>query len=138
MINASYRVWTKLTAQLIVVMAILSLLFGSGCSVPIPKLTPEDRKRDIQHLADWTRAYHPFVELSEKKWDIPSYEELLPQYLEFAQHAETNEEFYQVASGYFRLIASCGHFNLVDEETLKKQIAVYISPNKSLRHMRKF
>lgn len=36
-----------------------------GC-LTTPKLTPEDRKRDIQFLADWPRDCHPFVELNEQ------------------------------------------------------------------------
>ena len=117
--NASRNIWTKRTAQLAVAFTILLVLFGSGCSVTAPKLTAEGRKRDIQYLAHWVRDCHPFIELSEKKWNIPDYEELLPRYLKFAEQAETHEEFYQVTSGYFRLIGSCGHFNLLDEETLK-------------------
>lgn len=117
--NASRNIWTKRTAQLAVAFTTLLVLFGSGCGVTAPKLTAEDRKRDIQYLADWVRDCHPFIELSEKKWNIPNYEELLPRYLESAEQAETHEEFYQVTSGYFRLIGSCGHFNVLDEETLK-------------------
>jgi len=118
--NERRTIWKRRTAQLIVVFAILLIFFTTGCGrVTAPKLTAEDRKRDIQYLADWVRDYHPFIDLNERKWNIPSYEELLPRYLEFAEQAETNEEFYQVVYGYFRLIASCGHFNLLDEETLK-------------------
>ena len=86
--NASRNIWTKRTAQLAVAFTILLVLFGSGCSVTAPKLTAEDRKRDIQYLADWVRDYHPFIELNEKKWNTPDYEELLPRYLGFAEQAE--------------------------------------------------
>jgi hypothetical protein len=103
---------------LIIVFALLLVFFGSGCSVTAPKLTAEDRKRDIQYLADWTRDYHPFIELAEKKLNIPSYEKLLPRYLEFAEQAETHEEFFFVVNSYLRVIGSCGHFHWIPEENL--------------------
>jgi len=126
--NKSCNVWNKRTAQLIVVFAILLVLFGSGCSVPVPKLTPEDRKRDIQFMADWARDCSPFVELAEKhnRMDIqsyvkgtPSYKALLPKYLEYAEQAESNEEFYQVVSEYNKLICPTGHGGLIGEDDLR-------------------
>jgi len=125
--NKSCNVWNKRTAQLIVIFAVLLVLFGSACRVTTPKLTAEDRKRDIQFMADWARDYSPFVELAQKhnRMDIqsyvkglPSYKVLLPKYLEYAEQAESNEEFYQVASEYHRLIA-IGHGGLVGEGILK-------------------
>ncbi|MBC8470999.1 MAG: hypothetical protein H8D56_16125 [Planctomycetes bacterium] len=89
-----------------------------GC-VTTPKLTPEDRMRDIQFLADWARDYHPFVELNEKYKNAPSYEALLPRYLEFAENAKNNEEFFQVVNGYFKVISATCHFYLIGEESLK-------------------
>jgi hypothetical protein len=109
----------KCAVQLIIVFAILLVLFGSGGCVSTPRLTPEDRKRDIQFLADWSRDYNPFFELNEKYKNTPSYEELLPRYLEFAEQAETHEEFYQVVNGYFRVIGASGHFYPLSEEMLK-------------------
>ena len=102
--------------MLVCVLSVVSVL--AGCSGP-PQLTAEDRRRDIQFLADWTRDYSPFAELNEKYKNTPSYEVLLPCYLEFAEQAETHEEFYQVVNGYFRVIGATGHFNLHDEEALK-------------------
>jgi hypothetical protein len=69
----------------------LSILYG--CS-PAPKLTAEDRKQDINYLANWARDYSPFVELNEKHKGVPSYEVLKPKYVEFAKEAESTEEFY--------------------------------------------
>ena len=59
----------------------VSVLALSSCAT-VPKLTPEDRKRDIQFMADWARDYSPFVELAAKHKGTPSYEALLPKYLE--------------------------------------------------------
>jgi len=126
--NKSCNVWTKHIAQSIVVFAILLVFFGSGCSVTTPKLSPEDRKQDIQFMADWARDYSPFVELAEKhnRMDIqsyvkgtPSYKALLPKYLEYAEQAESNEEFYQVVSGYYNLIRPTGHGGLIGEDELR-------------------
>jgi len=89
-----------------------------GCAAT-PKLTPEDRKRDIQFLADWARDYNPFVEVNEKYKNAPSYEALLPRYLEFAENAQNNEEFFQVVNAYFRVISGSCHFYLISEEMLK-------------------
>jgi hypothetical protein len=90
----------------------------TGCSYT-PKLTAEDRKRDIQFLADWARDYDPFIELNEKYKNTPSYQALLPQYLEFAENAQNDEEFFQVVKGYFNVIGATGHYYLIDDETLK-------------------
>jgi hypothetical protein len=117
----------KRAAQLIIFFAILLVLFGSGCSVTAPKLTAEDRKRDIQYLADWARDYSPLVELNEKSLSAPSHEKLLPRYLEFAEQAETHEEFYQVVKGYTMVIGTSGHFYPLDEESVKLgKIALFL------------
>jgi len=117
--NESCTIWNKQPVQLIIPFALLLVLFGSGGCQSTPRLTPEDRKRDIQFLADWSRDYNPFVELNEKYKNTPSYEELLPRYLEFAEQAETHEEFYQVVNGYFRVISGSCHFYPLDEQLLK-------------------
>jgi len=85
--------------NLLLVAAILFILIISGCSTT-PKLTAEDRRSDIQFLADWARDYSPFVELAEKHSGNPSCEPLLSEYLEYAEQAGSNEEFYLVACGY--------------------------------------
>lgn len=124
--NKSCNVWTKHIAQSIVAFAILSVLVVDGC-VTAPKLTAEDRKRDIQFMADWARDYSPFVELAEKHKGIPNYEALLPRYLEYAEQAESNEEFYQVVSGYNRLICPAGHGGLIGEYDLRSaRIAILL------------
>ena len=96
----------------------LTISGTTGCSYT-PKMTAEDRKQDIQFLADWARDYDPFVELNEKYKNTPSYEALLPRYLEFAENARNDEEFFQVVNGYFNVIGAAGHYYLIDEETLK-------------------
>jgi hypothetical protein len=97
---------------------VLLIFFIHGCSCT-PKLTAEDRKRDIQFLADWARDYNPFVELNKKHKSTPSYEALLPLYLAFAENAQNNEEFFQVVDSYFKVIGASGHFYLINEEMLK-------------------
>ncbi len=120
LINMGCIILKKCAAQLIVVFTILLVFFTAGCGrVTTPKLTAEDRKRDIQYLADWTRDYNPFVELNQKYKNTPSYEELLPKYLEFAEQAETNEEFFWVVNSYLRIIGYCGHFHWIPEGDLK-------------------
>ena len=113
------NVCNKRTAQLVVVLTILLVLFGSGCRVPTPELTPEDRKRDIQFMADWARDYSPFVELAQKHKGTPDYEALLPKYLEYAEQAESNEEFIRVLGGYYDLICPVGHRGLLTEDRLR-------------------
>ena len=90
--NESRNIWKKRTAQLIAVFGFLFLFFIDGC-VTAPKLTAEDRKRDIQFMADWARDYSPVVELAQKHKGTPDYEALLPKYLEYAEQAESNEAF---------------------------------------------
>jgi hypothetical protein len=94
-------------------------LFGSGGCVSTPRLTAEDRKRDIQFMADWARDYSPFVELAQKHKGTPDYEALLPKYLKYAEQAESNEEFYQVVSEYHKLICPVGHAGLIPEVYLR-------------------
>ncbi len=98
------------------VLSVVSAL--AGCS-GTPKLTAEDRKRDIQFMADWAKDYSPFVELAQKHKGIPDYEALLPKYLEYAEQAKSNEEFYRVVIGYYRLICPVGHAYLVPEYELR-------------------
>ncbi|MGD2095451.1 MAG: S41 family peptidase [Phycisphaerales bacterium] len=90
----------------------------SGCSMT-PKLTAEERKKDIQYLADWARDYCPFVELNEKYKNTPSYEALLPKYLEYAEQAQNNREFLLVLDGYFKVIGASGHYYPIPKSTLK-------------------
>jgi protein-S-isoprenylcysteine O-methyltransferase Ste14/C-terminal processing protease CtpA/Prc len=89
-----------------------------GCATT-PKLTIEDRKRDIEYLARWARDHSPLVELAEKHKGNPSYEALLPKYLEYAEQAQSNEEFYKVIRGYYDLICSNGHRYLIPESQFK-------------------
>lgn len=89
----------------------------TGCSYT-PRLTAEDRRRDIEFLAHWARDYHPCVEVNEKYKGTPGYEALLPPYLEFAEQAQSDEEFYLVVSGYFNVIGASGHAYLVPDNFL--------------------
>ncbi|MBZ0099867.1 MAG: hypothetical protein K8F30_12320 [Taibaiella sp.] len=94
----------------------LAALYGSSTA---PKLTAEDRKQDIEYLANWARDYSPFVELNEKQKGVPSYEALKPKYMKFAEEAESNEDFYLVASSYFNVIGASGHAYLFPEDLAK-------------------
>jgi len=115
----SHNVWIKHAAQLIIVYAIMSVLYGSGGCVSPPKLTAEDRRSDIEFLAHWARDYSPLVELNEKHKGTPSYEALLPEYLEFAEQVENNEEYLHVVSGYFKVIGASGHAYQLPNDYLK-------------------
>jgi hypothetical protein len=108
----------KHIAQSVFVFIVLLIFVIAGC-MTAPKLTPEDRKRDIQFLADWARDYSPLVELNEKHKGTLSYEALLPKYVEFAEQAQSNEEFYQVVWGYFSVIGASGHAYLLPDSPLK-------------------
>jgi hypothetical protein len=116
--NKARNIFKKHFSQFCAISWLLFALFMAGC-VTAPKLTPEDRKQDILFLADWAKDYDPFIELNEKYKNTPSYQALLPRYLEFAENARNDEEFFQTATGYFNVIGPTGHFYLIDEETLK-------------------
>jgi len=117
--NERCTIWKKHTAQLIVVFTIILLvLFGTGgCQSP-PRLTAEDRRSDVEFLARWARDYHACVEVNSKVRGLPDYEKLLPEYMDLAEQAETNEQFFQVLWGYYTLIGASGHGYLLDEDHL--------------------
>jgi hypothetical protein len=118
MIIVNCNVCKKRTVQSIVVFTVLWVFVISGCAT-VPELTAEDRKTDIQFMADWARDCSPFVELAETHKGTPSYKALLPKYLEYAEQAESNEEFCQVVKEYYKLMCPAGHVGLIDEDTLK-------------------
>jgi hypothetical protein len=89
----------------IILIVTLGLLI-CGCA---PSLTEQERREDIQFLADWAERYSPFVEANEKVKGCPSYRKLLPQYIEYAEQATTNQEFLYVVMGYYYLICDTGH-----------------------------
>jgi hypothetical protein len=89
-------------------------------------LTPGERKKDIQYIAQWAKDYSPFVELNERVKGCPSYESLKPKYIELAEKAQNNEEFLQVVYGYFNLIGDSGHFYLIPEDYLRGYLLVYL------------
>lgn len=100
---------------------VLWIFFSASC-MTAPKLTAEDRKQDIQFLADWTEDYSPFAGRYEQSKNIPSYQTLLPRYLKFAEHARSNEDFYQVVQGYFEVIGASCHFYPIRGEAFLKWI----------------
>jgi hypothetical protein len=51
---------------------------------------------------------------------LPDYEKLLPEYMDLAERAESNEEFLQVVSGYFTLIGASGHGYMLPEDMLRR------------------
>jgi hypothetical protein len=110
-----FRVLVLLTALLIVFG-----LVGYSCS---PRLTAEDRRSDIEFLARWAKDYSPFVELNEKYRGLPSYEALAPRYVQLAEEAKSNAEFYQVVYGYFSLIGASGHGHLLSKQSLQAYLS---------------
>lgn len=94
------------TLRHIIILTVgLSLLTG-GCA---PTLTVQEKREDIQFLADWAELYSPFVEANERIKGCPSYRKLLPKYIEYAEQATTNQEFLYVVMGYYYLICDTGH-----------------------------
>lgn len=85
------------------------------CILSTPRLSPEDRRADIEYLAHWARTYSPFVELNERHKGLPSYEELKAEYVELAERAEDNAEFARIAYSYASLIGASGHFYIFNE-----------------------
>jgi len=107
------------TLRMVVSFAVLLTVSGViGCS-STPSLTAEDRRKDIEFLAQWARDYSPLVKLNERYKGTPGYEGLLPKYVDFAEQAQNDEEFYQVVSGYFRVIGASGHAYLLPDDYLK-------------------
>jgi len=104
-------------AQLFLILTVVLVFVADGCSTA-PRLTPEDRKGDIQFLAQWAKHHSPFVELNEKHKDCPGVESLKPKYVQLAEQAQSNEEFLQVVCGYFNLIGASGHAYLIPKEFL--------------------
>jgi len=89
---------------------ISSVLAMQGCDLSTPRLNSEDRKRDIEFLAQWARDYSPFVDLNERTKGLPSYEKLRSRYVDLAKNAKDNTEFLQIVYGYASLIGASGHF----------------------------
>jgi hypothetical protein len=111
------------------------VVFAHGCAVS-PKLTAEDRKKDIEYLAQWAKDYSPLVKLGEKHKGLPSYEALKPKYLELAEQAQNNEEFLQLVYGYFSVIGAFGHGYMCSEDEIQGYIGFGYDIDwwKSLRH----
>ena len=109
----------KSIALILVVLPLSSFLL-SGCSTP-PKLTAQDRRQDIEYLANWARDCEiPLAAFGEKHKDFPSWEALRPKYLQLAEEAANNEDFYLVTAAYFNVVgAGACHAYLLDEEFLK-------------------
>ena len=107
---------TRRLIPLIIVLAIASILLSYGIYLSKPRLSPGDRIRDIEYLAQWAKDYSPFVELNEKLKDLPSYEALLPKYVKWAKQAEDDLEFARIAYGYASLIGASGHFYILPGE----------------------
>ena len=89
-----------------VISCLTLFVLSSGCA---PNLTVQEKREDIQFLADWAEHYSPFVEANEQIKGCPSYRDLLPKYLEYAEQARNNRQFLHVVLGYFHLICNSGH-----------------------------
>jgi hypothetical protein len=79
----------------------------------------QEKRQDILFLAKWAKDYSPFVALNEKYKNCPSVDSLKHHYLELAEEARDDGEFFHVANGYFRLIGTSGHASIPDENLLK-------------------
>ncbi len=110
--NQSPNIWKNCLRMSVAVLVVLLAVVITGCS---PHLTAQDRRRDIEFLAQWAEDYSPFVELNEKLKGCPGYKSLKPQYIQLAEEAESNKEFLQVTYGYFSLIGQSGHAYLIPE-----------------------
>jgi hypothetical protein len=102
-----------------VLLTTLLMAFGSSSCSCAPNLTAEERRNDIEFLARWAKDYSPFVELNERCKGLPNYEALVPHYIQLAEKAESNAEFYQIVYGYFSLIGASGHGHLLSEQSLR-------------------
>ena len=100
---------TRKFIPFIVILAIGSISLTCSIYLSRPRLTPEERKRDIEYLAQWAKDYSPFVELNEKLKGVASYEALKPKYVEWAIHAKDNIEFAQITYSYASIIGASGH-----------------------------
>ena len=83
-----------------------------------PHLTGEQRRHDVAALAQWAKDYHACVEVNSTVGGLPDYQKLLPEYMDLAEQAETNDEFLQVVWGYYTLIGTSGHAYLLPESSL--------------------
>jgi protein-S-isoprenylcysteine O-methyltransferase Ste14 len=98
----------------------------AGCSTS-PNLTAADRRADIEYLAQWARDYSPIAALAAERRGDPDFEELLAKYLEYAEHAESDEEFCRIVKGYYDVVCPAGHRYLAPESELRlAQIAVVL------------
>ncbi len=108
----------KLVASALPVLPLLSFVL-CGCSAA-PKLTAEDRKQDIEYLARWARDCSPVTALGEKYKGFPNCESLKSKYLQLAEGAAGNEDFYLIAAAYYNVIGAGNcHSYLCDERLLK-------------------
>ena len=119
----------------LILFVIYSLL--SSCSPP-QKSPSEKRKDDILFLAKWAKDYSPFVELNEKYKNCPSYDSLIPYYMELAENAKNDEEFFQAVNGYFRLIGASGHASMLFENDLNYYIHEFRTENATNISIREF
>lgn len=100
--------------RVIGLVVILSLIPLSSCA---PQMTAEQRRQDIEFLADWARDCSPTI--PEKELHAESgVETLRPRYVELAEQAGDNSEFAQIVYGYFHLIGKRGHGYVYPKENL--------------------
>jgi hypothetical protein len=106
MISKNHDVYKKHFSQFRAISGFLFIFFIAGCS---PHLTAQDRSKDIEFLAQWAKDCHPLVELDQKYKGLPNCADLKPKYVQLAEKAKNNEEFFKVVYGYFNLISASGH-----------------------------
>ena len=111
-------------------MLVIGTVLIGRCCFSAPGLTPEDRKKDIDYLAQWARDYSPLVAFNEKLKGLPSYEALKPQYVEWTEQAKDNTEYLQVVYSYASLIGASGHFYIFNNK--KKRL--FFTPKSAYWH----
>ncbi len=83
-----------------------------------PRLTAEQRRQDIEFLAQWAIDNSPTVPVNESYGGSPGVEALRSRYRELAEQAKDNNEFVRIIYGYFSLIGELGHGYIYPKENL--------------------
>jgi hypothetical protein len=100
-----------------VIVSFLASLLLLGLSSCAPQLTAEQRRQDIEFLADWARDCSPTISMNELHAP-DGIETLRSRYVELAEGADDNSEFVQIVYGYFHRIGQLGHGYVYPKDNL--------------------
>ncbi|MCG8309808.1 MAG: S41 family peptidase [Cytophagales bacterium] len=126
--NSSHTLKYKSYLSSIVLFLIGVVLLSCSNFFNTRKLTKEQKRKDIEYLAQWANSYSPFVELNQTQKDIPDYLILKDYYVDLAEKSKTNTEFIQAVYSYAQLIGASGHFSIhkgSDKNFLSRKNAQY-------------